>query len=316
MDISLIIPAFEEGHNLRPLLEEAQAVLSGLRVEYEIIVVDDGSTDGSQALLRELQSQSPFLKVILLRRNFGQSAAVDAGFRQATGRVVVTMDADLQNDPHDIPAMLARLEEGFDVVSGWRLPRADSWLRRLPSRFANAIVRLVTGVRVHDLGCSLKAYRREIVSELRLYGEMHRLLVPLAASLGARVAEMKVNHRPRLHGRSKYGMSRVLKLPVDLLTLWFLRGYQTKPLYVFGGAGLLLALVAFATAGFVLWQKYDQGIWVHKNPLFIVAVLFGLVSVQALGTGLIAELLIRTYFESSKRTTYSIAEKLGVPDGQ
>jgi len=309
MDISVVVPIFDEQDNLRPLLDELESVLRPTGKTFEIIAVDDGSRDGSRKLLRELAKKRPELKLIFFRRNSGQTAAFDAGFRNASGRVVVTMDADLQNDAHDIPAMIDKLEEGYDLVSGWRRKRKDGFiLRRLPSVIANALIRRVTRAPIHDLGCSLKVYRKEITDELRLYGEMHRFIAPLAESMGARIAEMEVNHRPRHAGSSKYGLSRTIKVMLDLLTVWFMTSFQTKPIYVFGGGGLALMGLGFVTSMVVLWQKFADGVWVHRNPLFLIAIMFTVMGVQFLGIGLIAEIMVRTYFESQHKTAYSISE--------
>lgn len=312
-ELSIVLPMYDEVDNVAPLLEEIEAALSAHR--FEVIAVDDGSRDGTRELLRRLVGEKPYLRAIFFRRNSGQSAAFDAGFRAASGRVVVTMDADRQNDPRDIPRLLAKLDEGFDLVTGWRKHRKDAvLLRTLPSRAANAFIRWVTGTRVHDLGCSLKVYRREITDEIRLYGEMHRFLVPLAEHQGARVAELEVHHRARVAGASKYGLSRTLKVLLDLLTVWFFRRYHTKPIYVFGGAGFVMLALSVLLAAFVLYQKLALGVWVHRNPLFSIAAFSGLLGVQSLGMGLLAETLVRTYFESQGRSPYPIAERLGFPD--
>jgi glycosyltransferase involved in cell wall biosynthesis len=252
MELTVILPIYNERDNLRPLFAEIRTALAPSIRNYEIIAIDDGSRDGSVELLKELRGEYPELKIIFFRRNAGQTAAFDAGFRHARGKVIVTLDSDLQNDPHDIPKMMKKLDEGYDFVSGWRRKRHDGFiLRRLPSLIANRIIRRVTGTKIHDLGCSLKVYRREITSELRLYGEMHRFLAILAEDVGARVAEFEVNHRPRHAGVSKYGIMRTFKVVLDLLTVWFMRGYRTKPIYVFGVAGMTMlgmgALAATAT---------------------------------------------------------------------
>jgi glycosyltransferase involved in cell wall biosynthesis len=309
--LSVVIPVRDERENIVPLLDEIDRVLRAAGKSFEVIAVDDGSRDGSGELLRRLTGERPYLKALVFRRNHGQSAALDAGFRHASGQVVVTMDGDRQNDPADIPAMLARLQAGNDVVTGWRRNRSEGFLRWLPSRLANWLVRLITGTRVHDLGCSLRIYRREITDELRLYGEMHRFIAVLAEDLGARVEEMVVNHRPRGAGRSKYGLLRTFKLLPDLCTVWFLRRFQTKPIYIFGGLGLLLFLAGVVLCGWVLWQKLGQGVWVHRNPLFIIAVTCFLMAMQLIGSGLLAEMVVRTYFESQGKPSYSIAAKLG-----
>jgi glycosyltransferase involved in cell wall biosynthesis len=314
LDVSVVLPIFEEKENLRPLLEEIEGALGEAGLRFEVIAVDDGSRDGSRELLEALTKEKPHLKVVVFRRNCGQAAAFDAGFRHATGRRVVTMDADRQNDPKDIPKLLAKLDEGFDVVTGWRRDRKDGiFLRKIPSKIANAFIRWVTGTRIHDLGCSLKVYEREITDEIRLYGEMHRFLVPLAESQGARVTELEVNHRARVAGVSKYGISRTVKVLLDLLTVWFLRRFATKPIYVFGGAGAVMMAMGAAMAAVVLYEKIAMGVWVHNNPLFNIALVSGLLGVQSLGLGLLAELVVRTYFESQGRTSYPIAKRIGFP---
>jgi glycosyltransferase involved in cell wall biosynthesis len=277
-----------------------------------VIVVDDGSTDGTSALLRKLSTERPHVKAIFFRRNFGQTAAFDAGFRAAAGAMIVSMDGDLQNDPRDIPAMLDRLEEGYDMIAGWRRDRKDALvLRKFPSRMANWMICKATGTPIHDLGCSLRAYRREVTEEMRLYGEMHRFISVLAHNMGARIAEVEVHHRARRAGVSKYGLRRTVKVMLDLMTVMFMRRYQTKPIYVFGGLGVLVLLVSTAIFGFVLWEKLHDGSWVHRNPLFVVAVMGTLVGVQLVATGLIAELIIRTYYESQGKAAYSIAGRVG-----
>lgn len=313
MDISIILPVHNEVENLRPLIVEIEEAMRGGAWEYEVIAVDDCSTDGSTQVLRELAARNPVLKVLFFRQNYGQSAAFDAGFRHVRGRVVVTMDADRQNDPRDILMMVGKIDgEGYDFVAGRRAARHDALvLRRIPSLAANAIIRRITGTRLRDLGCSLKAYRRELTDELRLYGEMHRFIGVLVEGMGAKTIEVPVHHRPRTAGQSKYGLSRIFKVLLDLLTVWFLRGYQTKPVYVFGGVGLALATASVLLSGFVLYQKLARGIWVHRNPLFALALVFFVVSVQFLALGLLAEIMVRTYFESRQRPAYLIREALG-----
>jgi len=318
IELSIILPMYDEVDNVVPLLgeiEEALKLPGGGSTPFEVIAVDDGSRDGTRELLRKLCKEKAYLRVVLFRRNSGQSAAFDAGFRAASGRIVVTMDADRQNDPKDIPRLVAKLEEGFDLVTGWRKDRKDGmFLRKVPSKIANAFIRWVTGTKIHDLGCSLKVYRREITDEIRLYGEMHRFLVPLAEHQGARVTELEVGHRARTAGTSKYGLSRTVKVLLDLLTVWFFRRYQTKPIYVFGGAGFAMLGTSVALASYVLYQKLALDVWVHRNPLFSLAAFSALLGVQSLGMGLLAEIIVRTYFESQGRSPYPIAERLGFPE--
>jgi len=265
---------------------------------------------------RQAVAQRPYLRVLVFRRNAGQSAAFDAGFRTATGDLVVTMDADLQNDPDDIPALITKLDEGYDVVTGWRKHRKDGMvLRKLPSRMANYLIRHLTGTVIHDLGCSLKVYRRHVTDEMRLYGEMHRFISVLADGQGARVGEVEVNHRARRAGHSKYGLMRTFKVLLDLTTIWFMRRYQTKPIYLFGGLGVLMFAAAFVISAVVLYQKFAEGAWVHRNPLFLISITLALMGMQSIGTGILAELIVRTYFESQGKTAYSIASRAGFPPG-
>ncbi len=316
MDITVILPVYNERDNLRLLLTEIEQALDPLRRTYEVIAVDDGSRDGTIQVLEALAREKSYLNVVFLRQNFGQAAAFDAGFRHASGRIIVTMDSDLQNDPLDIPKMIGLLEEGAgcDFVSGWRKKRKDGiFLRSIPSRIANTLIRTVTKTKVHDLGCSLKVYRREITDELKLYGEMHRFIAVLVESFGARVSEIEVNHRPRHSGTSKYGILRTFKVLLDLITVWFMRGYHTKPIYLFGGAGFAMLAFSFLSSAYVLYEKLHNEVWVHKNPLFIISMIFGLVGVQFIGMGIIAELIIRTYYESQYKSSYSISRTLGFP---
>jgi glycosyltransferase involved in cell wall biosynthesis len=313
IEVTVILPAYNERENLAPLLDEIEQALTPTGYVFEIIVVDDGSTDGSGVLLRELARIKPHLKVITFRANYGQSSAFDAGFRAAAGRFVATLDADGQNDPADLPRMLGLLEhDEYDFVIGFRSERQDALLlRKLPSRAANFLIRKVTGTRLRDLGCSLKVYRRELTDEVHLYGEMHRFLGVLVESLGARTVEVPVHHRRRASGRSKYGLARTFKVLLDLVTVWFMRGYQTKPIYVFGGAGLLFGFTATALSAVVLGQKLLYGVWVHRNPLFTISMIFSVMAVQFLGLGLLAEIAVRTYFESQGKTSYLVANKIG-----
>ncbi len=312
MDISIILPIYNERENLPSLMREIEQALSPLAKRYEVIAVDDGSKDGSREIIRELANENPHLKWVAFRRNMGQTAALSAGFRYALGEVIVTLDADCQNDPADIPRLLAKLEEGFDCVTGWRKHRRDSWAtRKIPSRIANWFIRLMSGTHVRDLGCTLRAYRSDVLKELRLYGEMHRFLVVLVEGVGGRVAEIEVNHRPRIWGQSKYGLSRILKVPLDLLTIWFTHKYRTKPIYLFGGAGIGLLGLGGITAFFALYEKFMSGVWVHKNPIFILSVMFTVIGVLFLGMGLLAEILIRTYFESQNMQPYTVIESRG-----
>jgi glycosyltransferase involved in cell wall biosynthesis len=313
MDISVIVPIYNELENLSPLIVEIEGVLDPTGKSYEIIAVDDGSTDGSTELLKKLAGDHAHLRAVFFRKNSGQAAAFDAGFRNASGAVVVTMDADLQNDPNDIPALIEKLDAGsYDVVTGWRKDRKDgAILRKIPSRIANRMIRRMTGTKIHDLGCSLKVYRKHVTDEMRLYGEMHRFISVLAASQGAKIGEMVVNHRARRAGVSKYGIRRTIKVLLDLMTVSFLRGYQTKPIYVFGTLGMLMFGTGMLLSTYVLWEKYDEGVWVHRNPLFMIAIMLFLMAFQFIGTGILAEVIVRTYFESQDKTAYTIASRAG-----
>lgn len=314
--ISVVVPLLDEQDNLPPLYEQITRSLTG-RHEYELIFIDDGSTDRSFEILKGLQASDPRVRVIRFRRNFGQTAALSAGFARARGEVVVALDADLQNDPADIPMLVAKLDEGYDVVSGWRKVRHDAALKRkLPSRLANGLISYITGVRLHDYGCTLKAYRREILAETRLYGEMHRFIPALASWSGARVTECVVNHRPRTAGKAKYGLGRTLKVVLDLMTVKFLGSFSTKPIYAFGGLGLFTALLAFLCAWIVVYQKIEHKTDMSGNPLLLLSAVLVITTVQFILMGLIAELLVRTYHESQNRPTYVIREVLESSDEQ
>jgi glycosyltransferase involved in cell wall biosynthesis len=312
-DLSIVLPMHNEQENVALLLDEISLALGSSGTTFEVIAVDDGSTDGTPGLLRRLASGREWLRVILLRRNCGQSAALDAGFRVARGRLIATMDADGQNDPADIPRLIDAMEHAdADFVTGRRACRRDGLImRKAPSRIANAVIRAVTRTRQRDLGCSMKLYRRELVQDLNLYGEMHRFVGVLVEGMGARTIEVDVNHRPRTAGTSKYGISRAYKVVLDLLTVWFMRGYETKPIYIFGGAGLVLGVLSVLLAGVVLYQKFTAPyVYVHKNPLFILAVIMSVIGVQFLVLGLLAEILVRTYFESRRRPSYHVRERI------
>jgi len=312
--LSVVVPLLDEQDNLRPLYEQLTEALKDSG-SYELIFVDDGSTDASFEILKDFHSADPRVRVIRFRKNFGQTAAMSAGFAHARGDVIVAMDADLQNDPADIPMLVARLDEGYDVVSGWRKKRHDAALtRRLPSRLANGLISAITGVKLHDYGCTLKAYRREVLAETRLYGEMHRFIPALASWSGARIAECVVNHRPRTAGKAKYGLQRTFKVVLDLITVKFLGSFSTKPIYIFGGLGGLTAVFGVLLGLLVLSQKIHRGVDVSGNPLFLLAALLLLTTVQFILMGLLAELLVRTYHESQDRPTYVIREVLGLSD--
>jgi glycosyltransferase involved in cell wall biosynthesis len=284
-------------------------MLDALGRPAEIVAVDDGSTDGSFDRLVALAAREPRLRVVRLARNYGQTAALSAGVERARGAVLVTMDADLQNDPADVPALLAALRDGVDVVNGWRHPRRDPWLtRRLPSQLANRLIGLVTGTTIHDYGCTLRAMRAPVAKELRLYGEMHRFIPALAADLGARVVELPVHHRPRTTGRSKYGLSRTLRVVLDLLTVKFLSGYSTRPIQLFGLMGLVCGGAGGLLTAYLGFQRLFLGVRLANRPIVMLAILMVVVGVQFVSLGLLGEMLVRTYHESQAKPIYRVRE--------
>ncbi len=306
-EISIVIPVYNERESL-PLLHSAlRAALDGLGRSFEIIYVDDGSSDGSFEALAELAGGEREVKVIRFARNFGQTAAMAAGFKHARGKIIIPIDADLQNDPADIPLLLAELEKGYDVVSCWRRNRQDPLLtRKIPSLLANRLISLVSGVKLHDYGCTLKAYRREVLEGITLYGEMHRFIPIYAAWAGARVSEIPVRHHPRRYGRSNYNLTRTFKVLMDLITVKFLTSFSTKPMYFFGGAGSLLCAAGTLVAGAVLIEKYLYEVKAHRNPLLLLAVFLFMMGIQFILMGVVAELIIRTYYAAQKREPYVI----------
>jgi|UniRef100_A0A7C3UZ57 glycosyltransferase involved in cell wall biosynthesis len=305
--LSVVLPVFNELENLEILHNQLKAVLTRLGRTYEIIYVDDGSTDGSLEKLRELAEADDTVAVIELRRNFGQTAALSAGIDYAHGEVVVCQDADLQNDPEDIPRLLAKLDEGYDLVSGWRKNRQDHWLwRRSTSALANWIISRVVDFKLHDIGCTLKAYRRELLNHIRLYGEMHRFIPALALQVGARVAEIPVNHHPRLHGRSKYGLSRTFSVILDLMTIKFFGSFISNPLRVFGGFGLGLIGLSILFGILMICQKFYYNVSLIQTPLLLLSSMLFILGFFCVLQGFTAELLIRTYHESQGKPTYII----------
>ncbi len=317
IDLSLVIPVLNEQDSLQGLYSEIEQALSG-RYSYEIVFVDDGSTDDSFRILESLHRNDPRVRVIRFRRNFGQTAALAAGFRHSRGRVIVPLDADGQNDPADIPSLVERLEGGYDIVSGWRKDRKDTLVtRKIPSRLANWLISRITGVHLHDFGCTLKAYRAESIREIRLYGEMHRFIPALASWGGERVAEMEVNHRQRTTGKTKYGLARTFKVLLDLITVKFLASFSTKPIYVFGGLGGLCFLGSVLAGLGVAYSKFisDPPLNVNRNPLFVLCTMLMTAAIQFVMMGLLAEILVRTYHESQDRPTYTIDTILESPDG-
>lgn len=311
--VSVVVPLLNEQDNIAPLYEQITQTLAGKYI-YEVIFVDDGSSDKSFAILTQLQEDDARLRVIRFRKNFGQTAALSAGFCHARGKIIIAIDADLQNDPADIPKMIAKLNEGFDVVSGWRKKRHDNVITRLlPSVIANWLISRITGVKLHDFGCTLKAYRREVLAETKLYGEMHRFIPALASWSGARIVEMVVNHRPRTAGVAKYGLRRTWKVILDLVTVKFLLSFSTKPIQLFGGWGLLALFLGGASGLAVILMKVLQNRDMTGNPFLYLTILLLVVSIQFVLMGLLAELLVRTYHESQNRPTYVIKEILETP---
>ncbi len=305
--LSVVAPVYNERESVAPLHQALVAALGKLDRTWEIILVDDGSTDGATEALDEVAAADDRVTVVHLRRNFGQSAAMAAGFDQARGDVVIALDADLQNDPADIPLLLAKLDQGYDVVSGWRQDRKDPWLtRRLPSNVANWLISVMTGVHLHDYGCSLKAYRREVLADIRLYGDMHRFIPALAYWAGGRIAEVPVNHHPRRFGKSKYGLGRIFRVILDLITVRFLMSYSTKPIRVFGAWGLWSGLLGFAICAYLTVLKLGFGRSIGGRPLLLLGVLLIFIGAQFVTLGLLAELQTRTYYEARGRPIYAL----------
>jgi glycosyltransferase involved in cell wall biosynthesis len=310
LDLSVVVPLYNEEESLPYLVEQLTDALRPSGERFELVLVNDGSSDSTAEVLEQLSHQVPELVAVLLRKNYGQTAAMAAGFDVAQGDVIVSLDGDLQNDPADIPMLLAKLREGYDLVSGWRHQRQDAALqRKLPSRIANRLIGRVTGVKLHDYGCSLKAYRREVLSDMRLYGELHRFLPALAFIEGARITEVKVNHRARQFGSSKYGIDRTFRVLMDLLTVWFMKRFLTRPMYVFGFGGLIAMLGSLLASSYLLVVKLMGGD-IGNRPLLTLAVVLGLAGIQLFCFGLLGELLIRTYHESQGRPIYRIRETL------
>jgi glycosyltransferase involved in cell wall biosynthesis len=310
--LSVVVPIFNEEKNITSLYRVLKNVLEGMRAKYEVILVDDGSADGSNEVLQSLARDDNKVKVIQFRKNFGQTAAIAAGVEHAQGEIIVTMDGDGQNDPRDIPRLLEKLEQGYDVASGWRRNRKDPLLnKRFPSALANRLISWLTGVRLHDYGCTLKAYRRDILKDIHLYGEMHRFIPAYASWVGARITELEVAHHPRRHGRSKYGLARTTSIILDLITFLFLQRYSTKPIRLFGGAGMTLFGLGILTGLFVLYRKIIWGgVWI--SPMILISFFFFTMAVMFILLGLIAEIIIRTYHESQKKPIYAIKSTMNL----
>ena len=309
--VSIVIPVYEEEESLPHLYESIKKVMDKLKRKYEIVFVDDGSKDGTLRVLESYQKKDPAVVVVSFRRNFGQTAAMAAGFEYAQGDIIVTMDADLQNDPDDIPKLLEKMK-GHDVVSGWRKKRQDKFLsRRLPSMIANGLISKVTGVHLHDYGCTLKAYRKEVIKSVRLYGEMHRFIPAIASWVGASITEVETNHHPRQFGKSKYGISRTIRVVLDLITVKFLQSFSTRPIHAFGPGGLLLGFIGFIIALYLSFEKIVLGQSIGGRPLLSLSVLFMILGVQLVIMGLLGEMLARIYHESQGKPIYTVKKVLG-----
>ena len=314
--ISIVIPVYNEEENVPLLYEKLKKVLEELPYDYEIIFVDDGSTDGTRRKLEEIAKKDKKVKVIEFARNFGQTAAMAAGMDYATGDVIITMDGDLQNDPEDIPRLLEKMKEGYDVVSGWRKNRKDAAVsRKLPSKIANWLIGKLTGVEIHDYGCTLKAYRSDVIKRVKLYGELHRFIPALASTVTStdRIVEIPVKHHPRIYGKSKYGISRTFKVLSDLFFIWFLKKFMQKPIHFFGILGLILFLVGFIPFIYLVVLKLT-GHSIGNRPLLIISVLFILAGLQMFTTGIISEILMRIYYESQGKTPYVVRRALNVEE--
>ncbi|MHB8133020.1 MAG: glycosyltransferase family 2 protein [Anaerolineaceae bacterium] len=316
MDVSIVIPVYNEEDTIPHLYKAIKEAMADFPRSWEVLLVDDGSKDCSFCALERIFEQDPdHFRILGLRRNFGQTAAIAAGIDHASGEIIVLMDADLQNDPTDIPLLISKIDEGFDVVSGWRVHRKDTFITRtLPSLIANKLISWVTGVHLHDYGCTLKAYRREVITGFKLYGEMHRFIPVYADAVGAKLIEVKVQHHPRKYGKAKYGLERTLKVLLDLFTVKFLSSYANKPIYLFGGTGLILMISSAIVLFFLFFRRIFFLISVLDSPLFMLSSMFFILGFQSILMGLIAELLVRTYHEAQNKPTYTIRKRIGVSD--
>ena len=307
--LSIVVPVYNEEDNIVPLRDRIVAALAPMQEEYEVVLVNDGSIDSTEVKLRAVAEADPRFKVVHFNRNFGQTAAMMAGIDFASGDIIIGLDADLQNDPADIPMLVAKLAEGYDVVSGWRRDRKDATLKRtLPSRVANWLISSICSVPLHDYGCTLKAYRKHVVKGVKLYGEMHRFIPIYASWQGAKVTEVPVSHYPRLHGKSKYGLERVMKVMLDLLVVKFMANYATKPIYIFGGFGMVSILISFLSGTWALYLKLFEGRALISTPLPLLVVLTFITGIMSMLMGLIAEIIMRTYYESQGKHVYLVRE--------
>ncbi len=315
--LSLIIPVYNEAENLKELYQELVSSAGHLSRPVEIIFVDDGSVDESREILRHIQKKDGRVKIIRLRKNFGQTAALSAGFDYAAGEIIITLDADLQNDPNDISLLVQKIEEGYDIVSGWRKNRKDKFLsRRVPSAVANWLISRITQVKLHDYGCTLKAFRREVIKNIKLYGELHRFIPAIASNMGVAIAEVKVNHRPRRHGKSKYNIFRFTRVILDILTVKFLLSYSTRPLQIFGLLGLVSGVLGFIISLWLSYQRLVLKVSAANRPLLLLGVLLIVIGFQFVTLGLLAEIMVRAYHESSGKAIYFIREVIDSDTGE
>ncbi len=311
LGLSIVIPVYNEAENLEPLYQQLAVELSKLKRSYEILFIDDGSKDGSFEVLKKIQKRDRHVRVIQFRKNFGQTAAMSAGFDYARGEVIITLDADMQNDPADFRLLLHKLDEGYDIVAGWRKRRFDRFLtRRLPSILANKLISWITGVRLHDYGCTLKAFRREVVKSIKLYGELHRFIPAIASNIGVRIAEVQVNHRPRVHGKSKYTIFRAVRVVLDILTVKFLLSYSTKPLQIFGLFGLASGGIGGILLVILGYQRLVLKVSMANRPLLLLTILLIILGIQFITLGLLAEIMVRAYHEAAGKTTYFVRQVL------
>lgn len=311
-DLSVLVPFYNEEENLKENYEQINKALTGLSLTAEILYVNDGSTDNGPDIIKNIAGKDPRVKLVSFAKNFGQTAAMEAAFKAARGRIYITLDADNQNDPADIPLLLEKMKQGYNVVSGWRKKRKDGFiLRRLPSIIANWLISSVTRVKLKDYGCTLKAYDSDFIDQINLYGEMHRFIPAYAQYAGARVTEVEVNHRPRTKGASKYGLNRTIKVLLDLITVKFLGDYATKPIYFFGGIGFIFMLTSFFVSAVVLYQRIFRNFYFTNNPLFLLAIFIFMLSIILIMMGVLAEVMTRTYYESQNKKTYRIRETVG-----
>lgn len=309
LSLSIVVPVFNEEKNLPDLYKEITKSSKELNLSYEIIFVDDGSWDLSFPVLRGIQKEDPKVKVVRLRKNFGQTAALSAGFDYAKGDIIITLDADLQNDPQDFSLLLEKIREGYDMVSGWRKKRKDRlFTRRIPSAIANLLISKITHIELHDFGCTLKAFRKEVVKNINLYGELHRFIPAIASNIGVSIAEVEVNHRPRKHGKSKYSVFRFVKVILDLLTVKFLLSYSTRPLQIFGVFGLASGVVGFLIGLYLSYQRLILKVGISGRPLLLLAILLIVIGIQFITLGLLAEIMVRAYHESVNKRIYFVRE--------